>query len=103
MQVGQWVYCKDEDLEFKIHAIEGKILMLNDVIGYHKAACEPCDTEICRRCNEVVPMGQPRERYSIGVYAGKFCDQCCYGYIDHCGLDMPMGTQADVDESVEPE
>jgi hypothetical protein len=64
--------------------------------------------ETCPRCQEQVALGEVCERYSVTgpggrIYAGKFCKQCCYGYIDNCGLDRPYATQADVDEPVEPE
>jgi len=60
-------------------------------------------SEICPRCHDNVPEGTVYERYSFSVYAGKFCDGCCSGYRDNCGLDQPQGDQKDLDEVVEPE
>ena len=53
--------------------------------------------EICRRCGQEKPDGEVRERYSFGVYAGRLCVDCCYGYVDHCGIDQPQGTPEDYD------
>lgn len=100
LKIGDWVYCKDEDMEFQIHGILGKMLMLNEVVGYHEAACEPVPMGKCRRCQAMVPSSQIHERYSYGVYAGTFCDECCGGYRDNCG---PQGDAADLDEDLEPE
>lgn len=55
----------------------------------------------CRKCREMVPY--VAERYSFGVYAGKFCDNCCYKYRDHCGLDQPQGSPDDLDEPYDPD
>lgn len=65
---------------------------------------EAFKTEICPKCRKEVPLGSVDAKYSFGVYAGKFCDECgIRGYRDHCGLDQPMGTQAEIDEPIEPE
>lgn len=45
-----------------------------------------------------VPCDYIEERYSFGVYAGMFCDKCCYRYRDHCGIDQPQGSPNDLDE-----
>lgn len=52
----------------------------------------------CPRCNKKVPHYEVHERYSFGVYAGKFCNDCCAGYRDNCGLDQAQGNPADLDE-----
>jgi len=57
------------------------------------------ETEKCPRCRKQVPLGQVYERYSYGIYAGKFCDSCCGGYRDNCGGGDPN----DLDEPIEPE
>lgn len=60
-------------------------------------------TAACPRCKDQVPVGSISERYSFTVYAGKFCENCCLGYRDHCGLDQPQGNPDDLDEPLEPE
>lgn len=57
---------------------------------------------ICPRCKKKKPNAN-QERYSFGVYAGRFCDDCCLTYRDHCGLDQPQGNPSDLDEPLEPE
>ena len=43
------------------------------------------------------------EHYSHGVYCGKMCEDCAIsGYTDQCGIGRPQGTQADIDEIIEP-
>ena len=63
---------------------------------YGKKICAGCDKE-----KHLV------ELYSFGVYAGRRCPACSWkfaqGFRDHCGLDQPQGTQADIDEIIEPE
>lgn len=42
------------------------------------------------------------ERYSFGIYAGRLCEDCCYKYRDHCGIDQPQGNPyTDLDEQVD--
>ena len=36
-------------------------------------------------------------RFSYGVPAGKRCKECCYGYRDHCGIDQPQGSPAELE------
>jgi hypothetical protein len=60
-------------------------------------------TEKCPRCKKTVPVGQVYERYSFGVYAGRFCDGCCSGYRDRCGLDGLQGDPRDLDEPYDPD
>jgi hypothetical protein len=104
MQTGDWVYYPDEDIEFKVHKLEGEFIFRNDNVAYRNSACELCDTEECPRCEKTVPMGQVRRWHSYGVYAGKFCEECAYnGYRDHCGLDGRQGDPQDLDEDIEPE
>ena len=56
----------------------------------------------CPKCEKVDP--DVCERYSFGVYAGRMCEDCAYnGYRDHCGLEGAQGSQADLDEPIEPE
>ena len=43
----------------------------------------------CTRCGKVKP--DVEERYSFGVYAGRLCTECCFGYRDHCGIDQEQG------------
>jgi hypothetical protein len=59
--------------------------------------------ETCPKCKNQVPAGTIVERRSFTVYAGKFCENCCRGYRDHCGLDQPQGDPAILDEPLEPE
>jgi hypothetical protein len=55
---------------------------------------------LCPRCEK----REAFEQYSFGVYAGRLCDECAYdGFTDHCGIGCPMGTQADIDEPIEPD
>jgi len=60
-------------------------------------------TITCPKCHKEVAKGEVQERRSFGVYAGKFCESCCSGYRDNCGLDQAQGSQADLDEPIEPE
>ena len=53
----------------------------------------------CPVCGE--PCDYIEERYSFGVYAGLFCDECCKRYRDHCGIDQPQGSPNDLDEQYE--
>ena len=39
-------------------------------------------TSECSRCHN--KSDDIQERYSFGVYAGVFCEECCYSYRDHC-------------------
>lgn len=57
----------------------------------------------CPRCEQQVPQSEVGERYSFTVYAGRFCDDCCFDYRDRCGLDGPQGNPQDLDEPLEPE
>jgi hypothetical protein len=50
----------------------------------------------CTRCG--VDRPDVRERISFGVYAGRICEECCYDFRDHCGLDQPQGDFRDLDE-----
>ena len=52
----------------------------------------------CNYCHEERINNDIEERYSFGVYAGKMCTDCCYGYRDHCGIDQPQGSPNDLDE-----
>ena len=47
----------------------------------------------CNSCQE--PREDIEERYSFGVYAGKFCEDCCSKYVDRCGLDGEQGRPED--------
>jgi len=53
----------------------------------------------CPVCGE--PCDYIEERYSFGVYAGMFCDECCKRYRDHCGINQPQGNPNDLDEQYE--
>jgi hypothetical protein len=55
----------------------------------------------CPKCKEQVPY--IAERFSFGVYAGRFCDECCSRYRDNCGLNEPQGNPADLDEPYDPD
>jgi hypothetical protein len=58
---------------------------------------------ICPSCRE---PGDVEERYSFGIYAGRFCLKCCGRYRDNCGEDQPQGDPAILEaegERVEPE
>lgn len=50
----------------------------------------------CTSCGK--EKNSTEERYSFGVYAGRLCTDCCYGYRDHCGIDQNQGNPADLDE-----
>ena len=54
----------------------------------------------CPKCSEQAII---TERYSFGVYAGRFCDNCCSRYRDNCGLDQSQGNPADLDEQYDPD
>ena len=53
----------------------------------------------CPHCHEM--KDDIQERYSFGVYAGKFCRDCCKRFRDHCGIDQPQGSPNDLDEQYE--
>jgi len=93
MNIGDWVACNDD--VFKIQAIRGEFLMADEECGFLAERCSLLETEECPRCRQQVPEGQVCRRYSYSVYAGKFCDDCCLGYRDHCG---PQGDPQDLDE-----
>jgi len=101
MKAGDWVYHRT--MEFKVAAVRGEFLMVDEDIGYLASACQLLAVEECPRCHEKVPEGQVHTRYSFSVYAGKFCDSCCSGYRDNCGLDQSQGSEADLDEPLEPD
>lgn len=50
----------------------------------------------CSRCHEDKP--DVEERYSYGVYAGRYCTDCCSSYRDNCGVDQPQGRPEDLGE-----
>jgi len=56
----------------------------------------------CPKCKKE-DVEEVCERYSFGVYAGTFCEDCCSGYRDRCGLDGAQGRAEDLDEVVEPD
>jgi len=104
MQVGDWAYCEDEDIHFKVLATKDFLLQKNVTVWINQARCVKVSLEECRRCHKQVPQGQVSERYSFTVYAGKMCDECAYNsYRDHCGLDGGQGNPADLDEELEPD
>lgn len=96
MKANDWVSVGD--IEFQIHSVEGEFLMLDKDHGYKSSSCTLLDTTECPRCHESIPKSQIYERYSYTVYAGKFCDNCCYSYRDNCGLDGRQGDPQDLDE-----
>lgn len=104
MRVGQWVYCRELDEEFKIQAIKDVFLQKNEVVWVPKDRCEEIPTSECGYCHEQKPNAK-QERYSAGCYAGRMCNDCAYSrYRDHCGVDgTPQLTQADVCEDIEPD
>ena len=53
-------------------------------------------TSECSRCHN--KSDDIQERYSFGVYAGVFCEECCMSYRDHCGIDQEQGLPCDLDE-----
>ena len=55
-------------------------------------------TDECPKCHDMVPESQIETRFSYGVYAGKFCEKCCYTYADACGLGGYQGSPSDLDE-----
>ena len=40
-------------------------------------------------------------RYSFGIYAGRLCRECCFGYRDHCGIDQEQGNPYTLDEQID--
>lgn len=48
------------------------------------------DYDRCTHCGQTKPR-EVEERYSHGLYVGRLCEECCYKYRDHCGLDRPQG------------
>ncbi len=50
----------------------------------------------CPKCHE--KKDDIEVRYSFGVYAGKFCTDCCAGFRDNCGVNQPQGSPNDLDE-----
>jgi hypothetical protein len=73
---------------------------------YQEHGTEPDRTELirvrarenhfCRKCGQV--KEDVEDRYSFGVYAGRFCIPCCSGYRDNCGVGQDQGDPADLDE-----
>jgi hypothetical protein len=57
------------------------------------------DAGICPKCRETGKTVY--ERYSFGVYAGIFCDECCNGYRDRCGMGGEQGDPRDLDEPLD--
>lgn len=53
----------------------------------------------CPKCRELKPSRQIQHRDSYHVYAGYFCEECCYGYRDRCGLGGHQGNPSDLDET----
>lgn len=53
----------------------------------------------CPKCRELKPSRQIQHRDSYHVYAGYFCEECCYGYRDRCGLGGRQGNPSDLDET----
>jgi len=102
MNIGDWVYCKDEDINFKVLAIKDCFVQKNTAVWINREHCEKIDTQECPRCHEQVPDSDVYARYSFSVYAGKMCDGCAYGgYRDHCGLEGAQGNPQDLDEDYE--
>ena len=100
-QLARWQigdYAIIDDFEFKVFAIIGKFLMVDNAHGYKMEACQMMATSECRYCNKQKPRAK-QERYSFSVYAGKMCDDCAYRkYRDHCGLDGSQGDPQDLEE-----
>ena len=70
-----------------------------------KPLCDACwldkaiYSEYCSRCFKRDSHANPVDvRYSYGIYAGNFCKECCYGFMDHCGIDQPQGSVQDLDD-----
>ena len=53
----------------------------------------------CPKCRELKPSRQIQHRDSYHVYAGYFCEECCYGYRDRCGLGGHQGNPSDLEEA----
>lgn len=54
----------------------------------------------CPKCHE--ERNDIAERYSYGIYAGKFCEDCCSTYRDNCGLNGEQGDPyTDLDEQID--
>lgn len=45
--------------------------------------------ERCSKCGQEAE--DIEDRYSFGVYAGRLCPECCFKYLDHCGIDGEQG------------
>lgn len=54
--------------------------------------------ETCTRCGSTEEV---EERYSFGIYAGRLCKECCYGYRDHCGIDQEQGNPYTLEEQID--
>ena len=60
----------------------------------------------CPKCRELKPSRQIQHRVfkyyfqmirdSYHVYAGYFCEECCYGYRDRCGLGGHQGNPSHI-------
>ena len=54
-------------------------------------------TQTCGGCSEV--KDDVEERYSFGIYAGRFCVECARShYKDGCGVDGPQGRVEELHE-----
>ena len=55
----------------------------------------------CPRCYKY--KSDVEKRYSFTIYAGKMCEDCAIsGFTDQCGIGRRQGTQAEIDETIEP-
>jgi hypothetical protein len=54
---------------------------------------------ICPKCGE--KNRDVCERYSFGIFAGTFCEECCKGFRDNCGLDGEQGSPNEMIEAGE--
>lgn len=52
----------------------------------------------CTSCGSTKDV---ESRYSYGIYAGRLCRECCYGYRDHCGIDQEQGNPYTLEEQID--
>ena len=67
-------------------------------MGWEVVEADEVDRIECPRCRKETWEDEIQQRDSVGVYAGTFCEECCNGYIDRCGLDGWQASPNDIDE-----
>ncbi len=67
-------------------------------MGWEIVETDVVDRIECPQCRKETWDDEIQQRYSVGVYAGTFCEECCNSYIDRCGLDGWQASPNDIDE-----